>query len=62
MKHLPNQFNNMLSLPDDINSDDPENASSKYYDIEKFQNLKLTNKSKSLSLFHKNTCFLMKNF
>ena len=52
----------MLSLPDDINSDDPENASSKYYDIEKFQNLKLTNKSKSLSLFHKNACFLMKNF
>ena len=48
---------------DVINSDDLENTvSSKYYDIEKLQNLKRTNKSKSLSLFHKNVCYLRKNF
>ena len=53
----------MSSLPDHINSDDPENTvSSKYYDIEELQNLKITNKSKSLSLFHINACPLSKNF
>ena len=53
----------MSSSPDDINSDDPENTvSSKYYDIEELQNLKITNKSKSLSLFHINACSLSKNF
>ena len=53
----------MSSPPYDINSDDPENAvSSKYYDIEELQNLKITNKSKSLSLFHINACSLSKNF
>ena len=63
LKHLVNQFNNMSSSPDDINSDDPENTvSSKYYDIEELQNLKITNKSKSLSLFHVNACSLSKNF
>ena len=63
LKHLVNQFNNMSSSPDDINSDDPENTvSSKYYDIEELQNLKITNKSKSLSLFHINACSLSKNF
>ena len=31
LKHLVNHFNNMSLLPDDINSDDPENTvSSKY--------------------------------
>ena len=31
LKHLVNQFNNMSSPPDDVNSDDPKNtASSKY--------------------------------
>ena len=35
LKQLVNQFNNMSSQPDDINSDDPENnVSSKYYDID----------------------------
>ena len=53
----------MSLSPDDINSDDPENTvSSKYYDIEELQNLKITNKSKSLSLFHINACSLSKNF
>ena len=53
----------MSSSSDVINSDDLGNTvSSKYYDIEKLQNLKMTNKSKSLSLFHKNACYLSKNF
>ena len=53
----------MSSPPDDIYSDDPENTvSSKYYDIEEQQNLKIANKSKSLSLFHINACSLSKNF
>ena len=53
----------MSSPPDDINSVDPENTvSSKYYDIEELQNLKITNKSKSLSLFHINACSFSKNF
>ena len=40
----------MSSSPDDINSDDPENTvSSKYYDTVELQNLKIINKSKSLS-------------
>ena len=48
---------------DDINSDDPENTvSSIYYNIEEIQNLKITNKSKSLSLFHLNACSLSKSF
>ena len=63
LKYLVDQFNNMLSLPDDINSGDPENTvSSKYYDIEELQNLKITNKSMSLSLFHINACSFRKNF
>ena len=63
LKYLVNQFNNMSSSPDDIDSDNPENTvSSIYYDIEELQNLKVTNKSNSLSLFHLNACFLSKNF
>ena len=63
MKHLVNQFNNISSPPDDINSDDLKNTvSSKHYDIEELQNLKVTNKSNSLSLFHINACPLSKNF
>ena len=53
----------MYSPPNDINSDYPENTvSSKYYDIEELQNLKITNKSKSLSSFHINACSLSKKF
>ena len=52
----------MSSQTDDINSDDPENTvSSKYYDIDELQNLKINN-SNSLSLFHINSCSLSKNF
>ena len=53
----------MSSPSDDINSDDPENTvSTKYYDTDELENLKITNKSKSLSLFHINTCCLSKTF
>ena len=63
LKHLVNQFHNMSSPADDINTDDPENTvSSKYYDVDELQNLKITNKSKSLSLFHINSCSLSNNF
>ena len=41
LKDLVNQFNNMSSPRDDINSDDPENtASFKYYNTDEIQNLK----------------------
>ena len=52
----------MSSPPEDINSDDPENSVPfKCYDIEGFQNLKITNKSKSHFLFHINAWSLSKN-
>ena len=45
LKHMANQFNNMSSPLDDINSDYPENTvSSKYYDIEELQNLNISHK------------------
>ena len=63
MKRLVNQFNNMSSQPDDIDSDDAENTvSSKFYDIDELQNLKITYNSNSLSLFYINACSLSKNF
>ena len=72
LKHLVNQFNNMSSPPDDINSEDHENTisskyyentiSSKYYDTDELQNLKITSKNNSLSLFRINACSLSKNF
>ena len=38
LEHLVNQYNNVSSPPNDINSDYPENTvSSKYYDIEELQ-------------------------
>ena len=52
----------MSSQSDDINSDDPENTvSSKYYDTDELQNLKINN-SNSLSLFHINACSFSRNF
>ena len=52
----------MSSQTDDINSVDPENTvSSKDYDIDELQNLKINN-SNSLSLFHINACSLSRNF
>ena len=62
LKQLVNQFNNMSSQTDDIHSVDPENTvSSKYYDIDELQHLKINN-SNSLSLFHINACSLSRNF
>ena len=62
LKQLVNQFNNMSLQTDDINSVYPENTiSSKYYDIDELQNLKINN-SNSLSLFHINACSLSRNF
>ena len=34
----------------------------RYYDIQEIQTLKLSNKSKALSMFHINTCSLNKTF
>ena len=52
----------MSLQPDDTNSDDSENtASSKYYDVDQLQNLKI-NKSNPHSLFHINACSLSRNF
>ena len=62
-KHLVNQLNNMSSPPDDINSDDPKNTvSSKCYDNDELQNVKIRNNSNPLFLFDKNACSLSKNF
>ena len=36
-------------------------CSSKYYDIEEMHNIKISQKNKSLSLFHINACSLNKN-
>ena len=42
---------------------DPENVvQSKYYDIDELQNMKISNKDKSLALFHINACTLNQNF
>ena len=61
LKQLVNQFNMSLQT-DNINSVDPENTvSSKYYNIDELQNIKINN-SNSLSLFHINACTLSRNF
>ena len=52
LKHSVNQFNNVSS----------NTVSSKYYDIDELQNLKITNKRKSLSLFHINAYSPSNNF
>ena len=57
---LFNQFNN---TNENHRKKDPDNAVKfRYYDIEEIQSLKIPNKSKSLSMFHINTCSLSKNF
>ena len=59
--HLIKNLNNLTdkSSHDDINS---LNVSIKYGDPEYFCNLPGSIKSKSLSIFHHNVCFLSKNF
>ena len=56
---LVNQFSNATSE----NNNDPENiSSSKYYDIDEMHNVGISNKNRSLSLFHINACSLNKTF
>ena len=45
-----------------ITQTDPDVVKCRYYDIEEIQTLNIPNKSKSLSMFHINTCSLSKNF
>ena len=60
LSQLFNQFNNNN---ENHTNKDPDNAvKCRYYDIEEIQTLKIPNKSKSLSMFHINTCSLSKNF
>ena len=52
---------NNTASPEDIT--DPINAvQSKYYDTDELQTIKISNKDKSLALFHINACSLNKNF
>ena len=56
LKLLVNQFNNNASPEDNT---DPENiVQSKYYVIDELQTMKISNKDKSLALFHINSCSL----
>ena len=60
LSQLFNQFNNTTK---NHTNKDPDNAvKCRYYDIEEIQTLKIPNKSKSLSMFHIDTCSLSKNF
>ena len=60
LSQLFNQFNNTTETH---TNKDPDNAvKCRYFDIEEIQTLKIPNKSKSLSMFHINTCSLSKNF
>ena len=60
LSQLFNQFNNTT---ENHTNKDPDNAvQCRYYDIQEIQTLKIPNKSKSLSMFHINTCSLSKNF
>ena len=59
LSQLFNQFNNTI---ENHTNKDPDNVvKCRYYDIE-IQTLKIPNKSKSLFMFHINTCSLSKNF
>ena len=57
---LFNQFNS--TTENHANKDSDNVVKCRYYDIEEIQTLKIPNKSKSLSMFHINTCSLSKNF
>ena len=60
LRQLFNQFDNITE--NHTNRDLNNVAKCKYYDIEEIQILNIPNKSKSLSMFHINTCSLSKNF
>ena len=60
LSQLFNQFND---ITDNHTNRDPDNVvKCRYYDIDEIQTLDIPNKSKSLSMFHINTCSLSKNF
>ena len=60
LSQLFNQFND---ITENHTSRDPDNVvKCRYYDIEDIQTLKIKSKSKSLSMFHINTCSLSQNF
>ena len=60
LSQLFNQFNN---ITENHTNRDPDNVMKcRYFDIEEIQTLKIPNKRKSLSMFHINECFLIKNF
>ena len=60
LSRLLNQFNNITE--NHTNRDADNVVKCRYYDIEEIQTLNIPNKSKSLSMFHINTCSLSKNF
>ena len=60
LSQLFNQFNNITESH--TNKDSDNVVKCRYYYIEEIQTLNIPNKSKSLSMFHMNTCSLSKNF
>ena len=61
--NLSQLFNKFNDTTENHRNRDPDNAvKCRYYDIEEIQTLNIPNKSKSLSMFHINTCSLSKNF
>ena len=61
--NLSQLFNQFHNITENHTNRDPDNvAKCRYYDIEEIQTLNIPNKSKSLSMFHINTCSLSKNF
>ena len=61
--NLSQIFNQFNDITENYTNRDPRNVvKCRYYDIEEFQTLNIPNKSKSLSLFHINTCSISKTF
>ena len=61
--NLSQLFNQLNNITENHTNRDPDNVvKCRYYDIEEIQTLNIPNKSKSLSMFHINTCSLSKNF
>ena len=61
--NLSQLFNQFSNITKNHTNRDPDNVvKCRYYDIEEIQTLNIPNKSKSLSMFHINTCSLSKNF
>ena len=60
LSQLFNQYNN---ITENYTKRDPDNVvECRYYDLEEILTLNIPNKSKSLAMFHINTCSLSKNF